>query len=53
MAELPHCPIVSNIGTASYQLDKYLVKLLALLNKSEYTVNSTKSFLDTFLSAIP
>ena len=28
--DLPLCPITSNIGTASYQLKKYLAKLLSL-----------------------
>ena len=27
--KLPLCPIISNIGTASYQLAKYLAKLLS------------------------
>ena len=31
-------PIVSSIGTASYQLAKYLAKLLSPLSKSEHTV---------------
>ena len=35
-------PIVSNVGTASYQLAKYLAKLLSRLSKSQYTVISTK-----------
>ena len=34
--------IVSNIGTASYQLAKYLDQLLSPLTRSRYTVNSTK-----------
>eukprot|EP00794_Sanderia_malayensis_P021192 gene21192-23271_t len=38
---------------ASYQLAKYLAKLLAPMNTAEYTVNSTKSFLESFMSAIP
>ena len=39
-------PIISNIGTVSYQLTKYLAKLLSPLRKSQYTVNSTKEFID-------
>ena len=31
-------PIISNIGTASYQPTKYLAKLLSPLSKLEYTV---------------
>ena len=41
----PLCPIVSNIGTASYHLVKYLAKVLSPLCSSEYTVNSTTGFL--------
>ena len=39
-------PIVSNIGTASYQLAKYLAKLLSPLSKSEYTVQSSTEFME-------
>ena len=39
-------PIVSNIGTATYQLAKYLAKLLSPLSQSQYTVKSTKDFTD-------
>jgi len=46
--ELPLRPIISIVGTASYQLAKYLAKLLSPLNKSEYTVSSTKEFLQQF-----
>ena len=31
---------ISNIGTASYQLAKYLAKLLSPLSTSEYTVGN-------------
>ena len=44
--KLPLRPIVSNIGTATYKTAKYLAKLLAPLNNSEFTVKSTKHFLD-------
>ena len=44
--KLPLHPIVSNIGTASYQLAKYLTKLLSPLNKSEYTVQSSTEFME-------
>ena len=44
--KLPLRPIVSNIGTASYQLAKYLAKLLSPLNKSEYTVQSSTEFME-------
>ncbi|XP_066933971.1 uncharacterized protein [Clytia hemisphaerica] len=43
--KLPLRPIVSNIGTATYQTAKYLAKLLSPLNKSIYSVNSTNAFL--------
>ena len=42
MSNLLLRPIVSNIGTASYQLVKYLDQLLSPLTRSRYTVNSTK-----------
>ena len=38
----PLKPIVSNIGTASYQLTKCLAKLLSPLAQSNYIINSTK-----------
>ena len=41
---LPLRPIISNIGTSSYNLAKYLAKLLSPLGKSEYTVQSTNEF---------
>ena len=34
-------PAVSNIGTASYHLAKYLAKVLSPLTYSEYTIKST------------
>ena len=42
---LPLRPIISNIGTASYQLAKYLAKLLSPLAQSNYTINSTKDLM--------
>ena len=44
--DLPLRPIISNVGTASYQLAKCPAKLLSPLRKSQYTVNSTKEFID-------
>ena len=38
--DLPIWPIVSNIGTASYQSAKYLAKVLSLLAYSEYIIRS-------------
>ena len=44
--KLPLRPIVSNIGTATYQTAKYLAKLLApFKNTSTYSIGSTKDFL--------
>ena len=42
--KLPLHLIVSNVGTASYQLAKYPAKLLSPLSKSEYTVQSSTEF---------
>ena len=42
-----HLPIrakISNIGTATYHLPKYLAQLLKPLSKSQYTLKSTKEF---------
>ena len=36
--------IVSNTGTATYHLSKYLASLLSPLTESEYTVKKSKSF---------
>ena len=46
ISQLPLRPIVSNIGTATYGLSKYLAKLLKPLSVSEYTISSTKDFVD-------
>jgi hypothetical protein len=43
---LPIRPIISNIGTASYHLAKYLAKLLSPLSQSEYTISSTDNFIN-------
>ena len=45
MDQLPIRPIVSNIGTATYQLAKFLTKLLSPLSQSQYTFKSTKDFI--------
>jgi len=44
--DLPIRPIVSSIGTATYETSKYLANLLAPLAKSKYTVDSTKEFVE-------
>ena len=42
--DLPIIPIISNIGTATYHLAKYLAQLLRPLSESEYAVKNTKEF---------
>ena len=44
--DLPITPIVSNVGTATYNLSKYLAKMLAQLRKSQYSFKSTKDFMN-------
>ena len=44
--QLPLRPVISNIGTATYELSKYLADLLRPLTKSEYSIDSTKDFID-------
>ena len=44
--KLPIRPIISNTRTTTYQLAKYLAKLLSPLANSEYTVTSTKDFIE-------
>lgn len=44
--ELPLRPVISNIGTATYELSKYLADLLKPLTKSQYSVESTKDFVE-------
>ena len=39
-------PIVSNIGTATHKVARYLSELLSPLGKSNYTVDSTKEFVE-------
>ena len=42
--QLPLRPIISNIGTATYNLAKYLAQLLKPLTKLQYTINNNKTF---------
>ena len=44
--QLPIRPIVSNIGTGTYNLARDLTKLLSPLTKSRYTIDSTKHFME-------
>ena len=39
-------PIVSNIWTATYNLARYLAKLLSPLCKPKYTIDSRKNFME-------
>lgn len=43
--QLPLRPVISNIGTATYELSRYLSQLLSPLAKSQYTIDSTKQFI--------
>ena len=45
MDQLPIRAIASNIEIATYQLAKYLAKLLSPLSLSQYTIKSTKDFI--------
>ena len=44
--DLPFRPIVSNIGSATYDTSKYLAKLLTPLTKSKYVVDSTRDLIN-------
>ena len=44
--KLPIRPILSNINTLTYKSAKYLAKLMSPLSRSQYTVNSTKHFIE-------
>ena len=44
--KLPLRTIVSNIGTATYHLSKYLAELLSPLSESEYTIKNSKHFVE-------
>ena len=44
--ELPLRRTLSNIGTATYHLSKYLAELLSTLSESGYTIKSTKYFVE-------
>ena len=41
----PLRPIISIIGTATYEIARYLAELLAPLGKSKYTISNTKDFI--------
>ena len=46
-------PIISNIVTATYDLAKYLAKLLSPLSKSSYTVSSTTNWSTSSKMKVP
>ena len=45
--DLPLRPVISTIGTATYELAKYLVQILKPLGQWQYTIKSSKSFMKT------
>ena len=44
--DLPLRPVISNIGTAAYNVSKYLANELFPLTKSRYTIESTNDFIN-------
>ena len=42
--DLPLRPIISNIGTATYETSKFLAGFLSPLAKNRYTINNTQDF---------
>ena len=48
---LPLRPVISNIGTSTYEISKYLAKTLTPLTKSVYNIDSTKDFLEKIKTA--
>ena len=44
--DLPLRPVISNIGTATYELSRHLANLLKPLTKSEYSIESTQHFVE-------
>ena len=44
--ELPIRTIASNLNTGTYQLAKHLSKILSPLRESEYTIKSTRHFME-------
>lgn len=50
--QFPFRPIVSNVGTASYHLPKYLAKLLSPISQSKYTVANFKKFIQKFKKVV-
>ena len=44
--DLPLRPVISNIGTSTYQISKHLAALLAPLTKSDQNIESTNDFIN-------
>ena len=44
--DLPLRLIISNVGSASYQLTNFMAKLRSPLSTSQYTLNNTKKFIE-------
>ena len=44
--DLPLRPVISNCGTATYEVSKHLASVLAPLTKNVYTVNDTRDFIN-------
>ena len=44
VADLPLRPIISNIGTATYEVSKYLAEILSPLTKNAYAINNAQDF---------
>ena len=39
-------PVISNIGTTTYQISKYLAELISPLTKNDQNIESTKDFIN-------
>ena len=46
ISDLPLRPVISNCGTATYEISKHLASVLSPLTKNEYTVNDTRDFIN-------
>ena len=46
MTQLPLRPIISNLNTTTYQLARYLTKILSALSPSQYALESSNKFVN-------
>ena len=46
MTQLPLRPIISNLNTTTYQLARYLKKILSPLSPSQYALESSNKFVN-------